>query len=272
MQSPCDIEEAITIISSFIQSYVKNAGNPKVIIGLSGGIDSACVAVLCKQTLGKNKIHCLFLPESTTPQEDRKHQSLLCSHFDLPCSEISITPTVDHIADHLPFKLDKYSLANIKARVRMVHLYAYANHHCGLVCGTSNKSELLVGYCTKYGDGAVDLQPLGDLYKTQVYHLAQHLGIPDSIISKKPTAGLWPGQLDEKELGCCYKDLDGILYGLEQKLPLKTIADKIEISLDLVKRIQHLRKQSEHKRHTPLIPKLGIRTPGLDWRSPIQEG
>ena len=154
----------------------------------------------------------------------------------------------------------------------MILLYEYANETGSLVCGTSNKSEILVGYFTKYGDGGVDFQPLGDLYKTQIYQIAKYLKIPASIISKAPTAGLWIGQTDEKELRMSYTTLDKILYGLELKLDTESIMQFAEVKKSEVERIRLMRVKSQHKRRTPLIPKLGIRTPGLDWRSPVQEG
>jgi NAD+ synthase len=164
------------------------------------------------------------------------------------------------------------TLANIKPRVRMILLYEYANETDSLVCGTSNKSEILVGYFTKYGDGGVDFQPLGDLYKTQIYQLAKYLKIPAPIIKKPPTAGLWIGQTDEKELHMSYQTLDQILYGLELKIDVGEIQKITHVSKEQVDRIRKMRIKSQHKRRTPLIPKIGVRTPGLDWRSPVQEG
>ena len=267
-----DYEEIENILISFIKTYVTNAHLRKVVLGLSGGIDSATAAILCQKALGKKNVHCLFLPEKTTPTIDRQHVQLLCSTFSLPCQKIDITDSVQSLVSDLEIKPDKFCLANIKARIRMVYLYTYANMNKSLVCGTSNKSELLIGYSTKYGDNAVDIQPLGDLYKTQVFEFACHLKIPQEIIDKPPTAGLWLNQTDEEEIGCSYQILDEILFGLERKNPLQQIAREASVSLDRVKQIQQMRKQSEHKRRTPLIPKLGIRTPGFDWRSPIQEG
>ena len=267
-----DIKEAKTVIHSFLQTYLENSGCTDVVIGLSGGVDSAIVAVLCQQAFGKKHVHCISLPEKTTPKIDYTHKDLLCSSFDLTCQDIDITSTVHHIMSQLNKNMDKHTLANLKARTRMSILYSIANMHHALVCGTSNKSEILIGYCTKYGDSGVDVQPIGDLYKTQVYELARMLKIPREIIDKPPTAGLWLGQTDEQEIGCSYKTLDCILSGLEQKISLKQIAQHAGVTETTVKQIQKMRKQSEHKRHTPLIPKIGLRTPGLDWRSPILEG
>ncbi|MEM0493238.1 MAG: NAD+ synthase [Candidatus Thermoplasmatota archaeon] len=269
---PIKNEEAESIIKEFIKTYVKNSGCRNVVLGLSGGVDSATVSLLCQQAIGRDHTLCLFLPEETTPTQDRKHCYELIKKFRLKCREIDITSTVKHIKDIVYKKPDKFALANIKARVRMIMLYTYANTTRSIVCGTSNKSELLTGYFTKYGDGGADIQPIGDLYKTQVYELAKHLKIPDTIIKKKPTAGLWQGQTDEKEIGLKYTTLDRILYGLEHNLKSDEIADILKIKKSEVERIRLMRVKTQHKRCTPLIPKLGVRTVGYDWRSPIQEG
>ena len=146
----------------------------------------------------------------------------------------------------------------------MILLYEYANMTNSLVCGTSNKSEILVGYFTKYGDGGVDIMPIGDIYKTQVLELARYLKIPKEIITKPPTAGLIKGQTDEKELKLSYIELDMILAGLEKKMDISDIAKALGIKKSDVERIRKMRKSSQHKRRTALIPKLGLRTPGLD--------
>lgn len=267
-----DIEETCTVIKDFIRDYVSNAGSRSVVIGLSGGVDSAVTALLCKEALGVENTLCLFLPNETTPQKDIDHQELLVKKFGLNCDIREITPLVESFQEFCVFKPDKIALGNIKARVRMVLLFEYANMTKSLVCGASNKSELLIGYFTKYGDGGVDLQPLGDLYKTQVWQLARHLGIPEEMTSKPPTAGLWKNQTDEKELGMSYDILDNILYGLERKIAVEDIAASLDIDTSAVERIRRLRATSQHKRCSPLIPKFGVRTAGLDWRSPVQEG
>jgi NAD+ synthase len=148
----------------------------------------------------------------------------------------------------------------------MIVLYFVANTEDRLVIGTGNKSELLTGYYTLFGDGGCDFLPLGDLYKTQVRAMARHLGVPEVIVSKTPTAGLWKGQTDEGELGLPYEELDRVLLGMELQLDPATIAEKAGVPLDRVRRVEALVSGSVHKRKTPLIPKLGIRTVGLDWR------
>ena len=266
-----DPKEVSTIVKEFIRTYVKNSECTSVVLGLSGGVDSAVSAVLCKDTLGVKNVQCVFLPDETTPDLDRKHVKLFVKTFNIPCREIEIAPFVESFRAALQQK-KRMTLANIKPRVRMILLYEYANETRSLVCGTSNKSEILVGYFTKYGDGGVDFQPLGDLYKTQIYHLAKYLKIPAPIIKKPPTAGLWVGQTDEKELRMSYQTLDKILYGLELKINVGEIQKITHVSKEQVDRIRKMRIKSQHKRRTPLIPKIGVRTPGLDWRSPVQEG
>jgi len=272
IEIPFDPEYVEKVIGNFIKTYVETSGTKGVVIGLSGGVDSAVVSVLCMKTLGKKRVKCLFLPEKTTPKKDIEHKEMLVEMFDLDCRDIDISEIVEEISRISPIKPDKISLANIKARTRMILLYEYANSTKSIVCGTSNKSELLIGYFTKYGDGGADIMPIGDLYKTQVFQLARHLGIPEEIIKKPPSAGLWRGQTDEKEIGISYNILDQILYGLELKMSPHEIAEKIPVSIDVVKKVRGMRAKSQHKRRTPFIPKIGIRTIGLDWRSPVLEG
>ena len=267
-----NLEETAIVIKDFIKTYVENSGCEGVVIGLSGGIDSAVTALLCKDVLGKNKTKCVFLPDDATPKSDIKHVELLVEKFDLLCEKKDITSVVNSVESSCILKANSFALANIKARMRMVLLFEYANMANSLVCGTSNKSEILVGYFTKYGDGGVDIMPIGDLYKTQILELARYLKIPGEIISKPPTAGLLKGQTDEKELQLSYEKLDKILVGLEQKRDIQEIIENADIKKSDVERIKKMRINSQHKRRTALIPKLGLRTPGLDWRSPIQKG
>ena len=267
-----DPKETSIVIKDFIKTYVKNSGCKKVVIGLSGGVDSAITAVLCKNALGKTNVKCVFLPDESTPESDYEHHELIVKKFGLMSETKNISNIVKQMNSSCLIKSDKYALANVKARIRMVLLFEYANMIGSLVCGNSNKSEILIGYFTKYGDGGVDIMPIGDLYKTQIWELAKYLRIPKEIIIKPPTAGLWKDQSDEKELKLSYKNLDMILAGLEKKIDVEDIVKIAGVRKSDVERIRKMRKNSQHKRRTALIPKIGLRTPGMDWRSPIQEG
>lgn len=267
-----DLMETSIIIKDFIKTYVKNSECNGVVIGLSGGVDSAVTAVLCRQVLGKDKTRCLFLPDDTTPEADIFHHSLIVEKFDLLCEVMNINDIVKKFEENCIVKPDKMGIANIKARVRMIFLFEYANMTNNLVCGSSNKSEILVGYFTKFGDGGVDINPIGDLYKTQIWELAKYLKIPRELISKQPTAGLIKGQTDLSELKIGYKDLDKILVGLERKMSIEKISKFLDIDVSEIQRIKNMRIKSQHKRRLFLIPKIGLRTPGLDWRSPVQLG
>ena len=265
-------KEISIIIENFIKTYVKNSGIKSIVLGLSGGVDSAVTALLCIRAIGKKNVKCLFLPDDTTPSLDNKHFKLLVEKKELSYSQKDISRIIKGLSNSCIRIPDKYAIANIKARIRMIMLYEYTNMTKSLVCGTSNKSEILVGYFTKYGDGGVDIMPIGDLYKTQVSDLARYLKIPKEIISKPPTAGLWKSQFDEIELKISYKTLDVILAGLEKKIDINDIAKIAEVKKSDVERIKNMRVRNQHKSRSPLIPKIGIRTPGYDWRSPILIG
>ena len=267
-----DLKEVSIIIKDFVKTYVDASGSKGVVLGLSGGIDSAVTTILCKDSLGKKNVSCLFLPDESTPSDDYKHKDLIVKNFNLNCEKKDISEIVNTISKNSIIKPDIYALANIKARARMILLFEYANMKNLLVCGTSNKSEILVGYFTKYGDGGVDIMPLGDLFKTQVWELAKHLKIPKDVISKAPTGGLWHGQTDEGELKIPYEKLDKILAGLEKKIDINEISRIAGVKKSEVLRIKNMRIKSQHKSRAPLIPKVGIRTPGYDWRSPVIEG
>jgi len=264
--------EISTVVKEFIKTYIKNSNSKGVVIGLSGGIDSAVTAVLCKQILGKSSVKCVFLPDNATPELDIEHKDLIVKKFDLNCETKDITNLIQESKNYCIKKPDKMALANIKARARMMIIYEYANISKSIVCGTSNKSEILLGYFTKYGDGGVDIMPIGDIFKTHVYELASSLKIPKEIINKPPTAGLIKGQTDKKELKLDYKKIDIILMGLENKLGLENIAKNAKVKKEEVVRIKNMRIKSEHKRRRPMIPKIGVRTSGLDWRSPTLQG
>jgi NAD+ synthase len=267
-----DPKEVSIIIKDFIKTYVQNSGCNGVVIGLSGGVDSAVTAILCRDALGKKNVICLFLPDETTPEIDIKHYEVIVKKFGLISVKRNIIKIIKELTSNCIIKPNKYAMANIKTRTRMILLFEYANMTKNLVCGTSNKSEILTGYYTKYGDGGVDIMPIGDLYKTQILILAKFLKIPKEIINKPPTAGLWKGQFDELELKLKYNQLDKILAGLERKITLEDIANIICVKKSEIERVKKMRIKSQHKTRTALIPKVGLRTPGYDWRSPTVVG
>ena len=261
-------EETVEIISNFIKEYVEKADKKRIVIGLSGGIDSSLVLKLAIMAIGKENVFALFLPETSTPLHDFEHSRLMARMTGVGYTTIDISSIVHSIVGK--DEIDKVTIGNIKARIRMIYLYKYANMLNALVCGTSNKTELMLGYFTKYGDGGADFMPIGDLYKTQVYMVARHLGIPEEILKKPPTAGLWKGQTDEQELGLPYEKIDKILYGIERKRDFNEIASMAEVQLQEVERIYEMVKKNEHKRRLAIVPKIGFKTVGLDWRFPLQ--
>jgi NAD+ synthase len=236
------------------------------VLGVSGGIDSAVVMKLCSRAVGREKVLGLIMPEIDSPKEDLEDARELCEQEGVDYRVIDISKIVESYQLAIGGRIDKKSLANIKARARMVILYHFANADWRLVVGTSNKSELLIGYFTKFGDGGADIEPIGDLYKTEVRELAKVLGIPEKIVKKVPSAGLWKGQTDEGEMGIMYDKLDAILMGIEQGLAEKDIAERAEAPVGEVRRVESMIRLSSHKRKFPPVAKVGLRTPGLDWR------
>ncbi|NJE45999.1 NAD+ synthase [Thermococcus sp. GR7] len=249
-----DYDAVIERIVSFIQGKVEEARANGVVVGVSGGIDSATTAYLAVKALGREKVLGLIMPYYENGDvEDAK---LVCENLGIEYKLINIRPIVDEFEKAVG-ELDVKSKGNIMARTRMILLYAHANSRNYLVLGTSNRSELLTGYFTKWGDGASDYAPLINIYKTEVWELAKRLDIPERIIQKKPTAGLWEGQTDEDELGISYRLLDEILWRLvDLKMPKDKIAEELGIPLEKVEYVELLVKRSEHKRRLPLGPEF----------------
>lgn len=254
------------VVEKFLAEKLRKIGAKGFVLGVSGGIDSAVCLRLCIRAVGKGKVLALLMPEKDSPKDDLKDSKSLCKVEGVRYEVVDLSKTVKALKDTIHGKVDKKSLANIKARCRMVVLYHYANSESRLVVGTSNKSELLIGYFTKFGDGGADIEPIGDLYKTEVRQLARELGISERIIKKVPTAGLWKGQTDEGEMGIKYEKLDAILLGIELGLDEKQIAERAETTMREVQRISTMVRLSSHKRKFQAAAKIGFRTPGLDWR------
>jgi NAD+ synthase len=260
-------ESCIDVILSFLRHHVRESGRKGVVLGMSGGLDSSLVAKLCADAIAPRTVLGLFLPEKPASSQDEKDARGWAKKLGIDFRSIAIGPMVDAAAKQLSVrKADRVGLGNVKARMRMIALYQVAREDGRLVIGTSNKSELAIGYMTKFGDAASDFAPIGDLYKTQVREMARHIGLPRAILEKIPTAGLWPGQTDEGELGITYDELDRILLGIELQLRPEEIAERAAVDAKQVERIEGLVEASVHKRKMPLIPKIGVRTFGLDWR------
>jgi NAD+ synthase len=266
----CEIETKIT---RFINNYVSNSQTEGVILGLSGGIDSAVVAALCSKALGNKKVLALLLPEEETrEQRDIDDAMIIAEQFNIKTQTIDITPVLKSFYATIPVYEQKNQTqnGNIKARTRMIMLYYYANKFNKIVCGSSDKSETLMGYFTKWGDGAADISPIMDLYKTQVRKLAVNIGIPETIALKPSTPALWPNQTAEKELGIKYETLDLILYGLERFMATNEIAKQLNIEQTTVENVKKRWLNNEHKRQPAIAPKLSFRTVGSDFRLPRQ--
>jgi NAD+ synthase len=267
-----DPKETLDRIQRFIRDHFQRIGARTLVVGISGGLDSSVTAAICSKAVGGKSVVGYSLPESETWRDDSIRDSrLVARKFGIRLRVIDITGIVDTARKLLSTPSNQRTIVargNLKARLRAMILYYYSNTNNGLVVGTSDKSELMLGYFTKYGDGACDIEPLADIYKTSIRILAKQLGVPQTIISKPPSPELWPGQTAERELGASYEKLDRILWGLERWMTPREIADELELPLRLVTKIRQRWLASEHKRRPPLALKMGYRTPGQDLRIP----
>jgi NAD+ synthase len=263
-----DIEERVR---RFIKEYVENAEVEGIVVGLSGGIDSGTIAALSSLAIGGERVLGLLLPEKETYNpKDIADAKFVAEKFGLQTQVCDITPTLEAFYKTIPIfnPAEKVCKGNIKARTRMIYLYYYANKLNRIVCGSSDKSETMMGYFTKWGDIAADISPIMDLYKTQVRKLATYLGFPSELAEKPSTPALWPDQFAETELGIKYETLDLILYGLERFMTTEDIAQQLSVERTLVEKVKSRWLSAEHKRRVLLSPKLEYRTVGTDFRLP----
>jgi NAD+ synthase len=256
-----EVERVSREISSFIESSLIESNSQGLVIGLSGGLDSSLTAKLCLQVVNKDKILGLIMPSQSTNKEDIDDAVNLAEEMCIKYKIIDIDPLIKPVHDEcsLSPQDENYMMANanLKARMRMLILYYHANSMNRLVVGTGNRTELLVGYFTKFGDGGVDILPIGGLYKTDVCRVAEYLQVNEKILHKDPTAGLWPGQTDEDDLGIKYALLDEILYLMtENGMKEDATAKKLQISLDEVVRVKLMMLASEHKLVMPPMPPI----------------
>jgi len=250
------VEEEIV---RFIRKVVSGANAKGAVIGLSGGIDSSVVGALLVRALGKGRVVGLLMPAGHTPSQDFEDAKELASSWGIRTYEVSIDPVFLALvkAIHLRKNEDnKIARANAKARIRMLIGYYYANALGMLVAGTGDKSEVTIGYYTKYGDGGVDFLPIAHLYKTQVRWLAKHLSLPESIVKKPSSPQLWPGHKATDEIPVDYDLLDVVLYGLfNRKLPPEEVSRRTGVRVGVVEKVLKMNRDSSHKRSYP--PMLG---------------
>jgi NAD+ synthase len=264
-----DYAEIAPRIERFVRDYVEKTKAKGIVLGLSGGIDSSTVAALSALAIGGENVFGLMLPEKETRKAtDIEHAKLVAKKFKFKTQTCDITNTLEALYKSIPIfdASEKVCKGNIKARTRMIYWYYYANKLNMIVCGSSDKSETMMGYFTKWGDIAADISPIMDLYKTQVRELAYHIGVPKAIIAKPSSPALWPRQTAENELGIKYEQLDLILYGLEHFMKPKEIAEQLRKKENLVERIKRRWLSMEHKRRMLLTAKLEYRTVGTDFR------
>jgi NAD+ synthase len=259
---------AVTTLESFIRDAVQTAGAKGVTVGLSGGVDSALAAALATRALGADAVHAFFLPYRTSNPSSATDAATVAANLGLELRTIDISPMVDAYFEHYEQQADRIRMGNKMSRERMGILFDQSKKHSCLVLGTSNKTEILLGYSTIFGDNASSLNPLGDLYKQQVWQLSRYLEIPEEVVGKSPSADLWPGQTDEEELGLDYATADDVLFlmfdwGLspDEVLELGYAAEAVE-------RITQREQQNRFKRRLMLIARLSDSAINLDREIP----
>jgi len=272
-----DTDVARRIIAEFIRGQLRQAGFERALLGLSGGIDSGLVAYLVAEAIGPERLLCVLMPYRTSAPASRADAEALVRQLGCASAVVDISPLVDGYfgseaspgtlgpagADASPLRR-----GNLAARMRMAVLYDHSVTWGGLVVGTGNKTESLIGYTTVFGDSACAFNPIGDLYKSQVRQLAAAIGVPDTIITKAPSADLWPGQTDEAEGGFSYPVLDRLLYWMVDKRRSSDELVALGFESAVVERVERMVAASEFKRQVPPIAKLGPRTTGIDYLYP----
>jgi NAD+ synthase len=247
----------------FLRDEIEKVGFKKAVLGLSGGIDSSLVAYLLKEALGKDNVYAILMPYRLSSKESTQDAFKVIDELGIHYKTLDITKIADAYIDE---SFDKVRIGNILARTRMIVLFDQSYNLSALVVGTSNKTELLLGYGTWYGDMSSSLNPIGDLYKTQVRILSKYMGVPENIINKKPTADLWVGQSDEEELGFSYDEADLILYHLfDKRFSIEEVVS-LGFSEKIVNGIFERVRKNQFKRLPPIIAKISRRSINWDFR------
>ena len=266
-----DAASVVGIITAFIRRQLEQTGFDRLVVGLSGGVDSSTVAYLAARAAGPENVLAVLMPYRASDPASEADGRRVVEALGCDSQRVDLTPMADPILALVgdgPEAATRVRRGNVLARLRMIVLYDRSAAFDGLVIGTSNKTEILLGYTTLYGDSAAAIQPIGDLYKSQLRAVAAELGVPPEIIAKPPSADLWPGQTDEGELGATYDDLDRILYALVDR---RWTADRcVRAGLDegLVRWTQARVAREEFKRQMPPVAKVSLRTPGIDHLYP----
>jgi len=253
------------LLVGFLRDEIRNTGTQRAVIGLSGGVDSALSAFLSAEALGKENVLGVLMPYKTSNPRSQQDAELVVKALGIQSRLVDITPMVDAFVSTIG-DVERIRLGNVMARQRMIVLYDYSVREQALVVGTGNKTETLLGYTTLFGDNACAINPLGDLYKTQVWDLARAIGVPREIVEKQPSADLWEGQTDEGELGFSYREVDRLLYYMIDERRTPDELTGMGFSRSFINAVSIIIRKTQFKRRPPLIAKVSHRTVNLDFR------
>jgi len=260
-----DTDVVRKLLVGFLHDEITQAGFTRAVLGLSGGVDSALAAYLAVEALGRENVTAVMMPYRTSSPQSREHAELVARTLGVRTELVDITPMVDAFLGTTG-PTDRVRAGNVMARQRMIVLYDVSARDRSLVIGTSNKTEILLGYGTLHGDLASAVNPLGDLYKTQVWQLAEAVGVPKAVVEKKPSADLWDGQTDEGEFGFSYRDADRLLYQMVDERHTAEELGAMGFEPAFVARVGEMIRRFQFKRRPPLIAKVSHRTVNVDFR------
>jgi NAD+ synthase len=266
-----NIAQTLKVLEIFLRDELKRVGFTKAVIGLSGGVDSTLSTYLASRALGAENVHCVLMPYKTSSPESLSDAMKVVDDLGVSHEVVEITPMCEPYFDANP-DMTNLRRGNVMARQRMIVLYDRSAKLSALVIGTSNKTEALLGYTTQFCDNASAINPVGDLYKTQVWQLSEAVGVPKSILEKAPSADLWTGQTDEAEMGINYRDVDVLLYHMIDQRESTEELVKRGYDSEYIKRIQKMVMRTQFKRLPPVIAKVSNRTINTDFRYPRDWG